>query len=90
MSQELPFQLAAWLKKQRELELSHREKMVQKSYQEDREYMRYISFLVRDWGALKNNERLMICNFTRWHTEHRCFTGSQRSAIAGMYVKYSL
>ena len=88
--EELPFALARWIKEQREIEEAHRAKMVKKNYEDDKEYMRYMSFIIQSWGLLNKKERLLILNFTTWHTEHRNFSVQQRSAIAAMYMKYHL
>lgn len=90
MSKELPFALINWIKREQEKEAKHKESMLKRHVQEDKEYMRYISFLVRDWAQLKYKEKELVSNFARHYEDGKAFTAKQRSAIVGIYMKYSL
>lgn len=85
---DIPFQLMAWIKRDQEERRSHQLKMAIRNYKEDEEFMRLISFLVRDWAKLKVKEKEFVCSLVRHRDEHKNFTGAQRSAITGMYVRY--
>ncbi len=87
-NQDLPFQLLAWIKRDQEERRQHTLKMAKKNYKDDDEFMRLISFLVRDWTKLKVKEREFICSLARHHEEGKCFSGAQRSAVTGMYLRY--
>lgn len=89
-NQDLPFQLLAWIKRDQEERRNHQLKMAKKNFKEDEEFMRLISFLVRDWLKLKVKEREFICSLSRWREEGKNFTGAQRSAVTGMYLRYSV
>lgn len=88
MSNEVPFQLMAWIKRQQIEAAEHATKMAIKNYSEDQHYMRLISFLIRDWRYLKIKERQLVMNFAKWHQEYRCFSTGQRSCITSMCYKY--
>jgi hypothetical protein len=87
-NQELPFQLLAWIKRDQEERRNHQLKMAVKNYKEDEEFMRLISFLIRDWKDLKVKEREFICSLARHREEGKNFTPAQRSAVTGMYLRY--
>ena len=86
-NQDLPFQLLAWIKRDQEERRNHQLKMAKKNYKEDNEFMRLISFLVRDWAKLKVKEREFICSLARHRDEGKNFSGAQRSAITSLYLR---
>ena len=87
---EMPFQLLAWIKREQEKERKHQEMMVKKNREDDKQYMRFISFLIRDWKLLNRKEKEMVIAFAEWYEKARNFTVKQRSAIAAMYMKHIL
>ena len=87
---ELPFQLMMWIKRQQEEKLAHQAKMVKRNREEDKEWMRFISFIVRAWPHLNNKEKQMILNFSTRHEDSRNFSVKERGAITAMYLKYIL
>lgn len=88
MKNELPFELIAWIKNQQAEEVRHRANIAVKNYREDGEFMRLISFLIRDWGKLKIREKQFICSLVRKHDDTRCLTGPQRSVITDLYLRH--
>lgn len=88
MDNELPFALLRWIKAQQEDERRHREKMALRNYQEDKEFARLMSFIVRYWPKLKQYERLMILRLTEQHDNIKCLSPAQRSVIVGMWLRY--
>lgn len=86
---DIPFQLMAWIKRDQEERRAHNEKMVIKHYKEDEEFMRLISFLVRDWKKLKVKEREIIAGLARQRDAGKNITPAQRSMITGMWLRYS-
>ena len=87
-TQDIPYQLMAWIKRDQEERRNHALKMAVKNYKEDEEFMRLISFLVRDWALLKVKEREFVCSLSRHRQEGKNFTLAQRSAVTGMYLRY--
>jgi hypothetical protein len=87
---DMPFQLIAWLKREQAKTLAHEEMMVRKNREGDKQYMRFISFLVRDWHMLKRKEKEMVLSFAKRHEEGKNLSIKERSAIASMYMKYIL
>lgn len=87
---EIPFALLRWIKAQQEAELRHREAVVAKNWREDDQYMRFLSFLIREWKLLKIKDKQIVCNFVKWHDEKRNFTPAQRSCMAALVLKYEL
>lgn len=91
MSKELlPMALIMWIKRDQEERAIHAEKLVWKNQQEDKEYMRYISFLIPLWSTLKMKEKELLLAFVSWNESGRNFSTNQRSAISSLYLKHYL
>ena len=89
MSQDLPYALIAWIKKNQEDIENHRKKMVLKNWDDDcNEYMKYVAVILSNWKTLKLKDKLFITSLADHHIQHRNFSPKQRSAIASMYMKY--
>lgn len=89
MSDELPFALALWIKKNQEEIVSHQAKMVLKNWKDDCEqYMVFLAEIIPNWGKLKIRDKQFVMNLITWHEQHRNFSPAQRSAISGLYMKF--
>lgn len=88
-NQDIPFQLMAWIKRDQEERRMHAEKMAIKHYKEDDEFMRLISFLVRDWKVLKVREREFIAGLARQRDAGRIISHAQRGEVTRLWLKYS-
>lgn len=87
-SEGLPFALMAWIKKDQEERIKHRENMVVKNFREDKEFVRLITFIVQMWNRLQLREKILINSFAAKHNDFRCLSHGQRSAITSIYLKY--
>lgn len=87
---DFPMALAMWVKRDQEERRIFKEKMAVKNAVDDKQYMRFMSFLVQEWKLLNRKEKELLVAFAKWNELGRNFTPSQRSAIGGMYAKYIL
>jgi hypothetical protein len=88
MSEALPFMLAAWIKREQAEIAAHKEKMALKRQREDKEYMRFLSFIVHAWSDMSVKEKLFIQSLANRNASGITFTTGQRSAIAGLLIKH--
>lgn len=87
-TQDLPFQLIAWIKRQQEEEAAHRAKMVVKRHNEDKTFLEYVTVIVyKCWPKLNRHERTMMLSMVEQHNLHKNLSDRQRSAIIGIYIK---
>jgi hypothetical protein len=89
MSDDLPFQLIAWIKREQEEMLLHRERMAIRRFAEDSEFMEYVGVLASNWGILSLREKLMLSGIAKHRKSGKCLTTAQRSAVVAVYLKHA-
>lgn len=89
MSNELPFQLMAWIKRDQEEREAHKQKMVLRRMRDDGEFIKYLKTLASKWDKLSTKEKLLVQGIYGHHKGSRCLTDTQRSAIIALYLKHA-
>lgn len=89
MSNDLPYQLIAWIKREQEEQENHRVKMAFRRMREDSEFITYLKTLVANWGKLSLKEKTIVNGVYEHHRSGRCLTTGQRSAIVALYLKHA-
>jgi hypothetical protein len=87
---DLPFALIRWIKRQQEEAEQHRLATNARNWREDEQFLRYLSFLAREWGRLKTRDRQIVASFMAWRKNGRNYTPNQRSTMAALLMKYDL
>ena len=80
--------LANWIKKEQEDKIRHAELMAIKYAKEDKSYLVMIANGLAKL-QLTSNEKIFFLSLARHKREGKNFTTGQRSAIAGIFYKYS-
>ena len=87
MSEQLPYQLMAWIKKDQEERKQHQEKMALKYAEDDKVFMNLIKTLIK--LDLNSKEKLFICSLLRHKKQGKNWSPGQKSAIANLFYKKS-
>lgn len=82
----LPPEIVNWLNKQND-KVSDQLKKNIKNFNEDENFIRCISSVIKSWSSLRIREKEFVCSLIRHHDQQRCFSIAQRSAIVGLYLK---
>ena len=86
MSEELPFALMLWIKREQEKEEKHKEAMVKRTEKEDDIFTRMLTTLEK--LNLKPKEMIMVKNFIRHKVDGKNFTTAQRSVITSIFYNH--
>ena len=89
MSEQMPYALLNWIKKDQAERIAFALKRAQRNYKEDEQFMDLIAVLVNKWNKLKTSEKIFIQSLNASHASGKCFSGAQRSAITSLWIKHS-
>ncbi len=81
-------EIMKWINKQDED--SDREQAIRavRRFKQDEEFVAYLKHVAKNWKNLSTKERLLVSGIYKHHTNKRCFTSNQRSAVIAMYLKH--
>ena len=85
MSEELPFQLMAWIKKEQKDKEEHAAKMALKNAKDDEVYTNMLATLIK--LKLKLKDMQLVMSMLEYKSPGKNYSPGQRSCITGMYYK---
>jgi hypothetical protein len=85
MSEDTPYVLLRWIKRDQEEKIQHTEKMANKYYEESKQFIALIVKLADNWGKLKPKEKLFLQSVMRTYDSHLNLSPAQKSQIAHIY-----